>query len=51
MVDKHITCDWNYSIQFYNCLQFEERVDADRVAIQLSPDHSDGNTNIQQYES
>ena len=47
MVDKHITCDWNCSIQFYNCLQFEERVDADRVAIQLSPDHSNGNTYIQ----
>ena len=22
MVDKYITCDWNYSVQFYNCPQF-----------------------------
>ena len=51
MVDKHITCDWNYSVQFYNCLQFGERADADRVAIQLSPYHSNGNTHVQQFES
>ena len=40
MVEKYITCDWIYSVQFYNCLQFGERVDADRVAIQLSPEDS-----------
>ena len=51
MVDKHITCDWNYYVQFYNCLQFGERVDADRVALQLSPDHNNGNTHIQQFEN
>ena len=51
MVEKYITCDWIYSVQFYNCLQFGERVDADRVAIQLSPDHSNGNTHIQQFEN
>ena len=47
MVNKYITCNWSYSVQFYNCLQFGERVDANRVAIQLSPDHSNGNTHIQ----
>ena len=43
IVDKHITCDWSYSVQF--C------VDVDRVAIKLSPDHSNGNTYIQQFEN
>ena len=47
MLDTYITYDWSSSVQFYNYLQFEERVDADRVAIQLSPDHSNGNTYIQ----
>ena len=51
MVDKHITCDWSYSVQFCNCLQFGEHVDVDRVAIKLSPDHSNGNTYIQQFEN
>ena len=51
MVDKHITCDWSYSIQFYNFLQFGERVDTNRVTIQLLPDHSNSNTYIQQLEN
>ena len=51
MVEKYITCDWIYSIQFYSCLQFGERIDANRVAIQLSPDHSNGNTHIQQFKN
>ena len=51
MVNKYITCEWSYSINFYNCLQFGERVDANRVAIQLSPDHKKGNTHIQQFEN
>ena len=42
---------FSYSVQFYNCLQFREHVDADRVAIQLSPDHSNGNTHIQQFKN
>ena len=33
MVDNHIIWDWIYGVQFYNCLQFGERVDANRVAI------------------
>ena len=51
MVDKHITCDWIYCVHCYNCLQFGERVDTNRVTIQLSPDHSNGNTHIQQFEN
>ena len=50
-VETYITCDWIYSIQFYSCLQFGERPDANRVAIQLSPDHSNGNTHIQQFKN
>ena len=51
MVDKHISRDWSYSVKFYNCLQFGERIDADRVAIQLSPDYSNGNTHIQRFKN
>ena len=51
MVNKYITCDWSCSVQFYNCLQFGERVDANRVAIQLFLDHNNGNTHIQQFEN
>ena len=51
MVNKYITCDWSYNVQFYNCLQFGERVDANRVDIQLSPDRNNGDTHIQQFEN
>ena len=51
MVKKYLTCEWSYSINFYNCLQFGERVDANRVDIQLSPDRNNGDTHIQQFEN
>ena len=51
MVNKCITYDCSYSAQFYNCLPFGERGDANRVAIQLSSDHNNGNVHIQQFES
>ena len=51
MVDKHITCHWSDIIQFYNSFKFGERVDANRIAIELSPDHSNDNIHIQQLEN
>ena len=51
MVKKNITCDWSYSVQFYNCLQFGARIDTNRVAIQLSPDHNNGNTHTHQFDN
>ena len=51
MVDKHITRHWSDIIQFYNSFKVGERVDANRIAIQLSPDHSNDNIHIQQLEN
>ena len=43
MIKSHVASGWCYKIHKYEFLQYGERVDAKRLAIQLSPGDDDGN--------